>query len=250
LTTRLFFTTTERAELKADLAESARILEDQRRHNMRVQERVQGQNRVLDDLGLDESEALEYALMLSRETAQSERDAGMSRGREFSADEGVFVEDERLEGNVVPLPDPAAVDLDAALDPEDATSVAFHTGSLVAAGKSNGDQSTSISSAGREADIDSIFPTLSSSLGSSPRRSPLSHSPTTSWAQFGKASASAGTSVSARRTPNASAGPSSLHSHASSSQVGGLEGLEDMDEDMRYALELSLAEAESKRMGV
>jgi len=62
----------ERAELRADLAESAKLMEDERRENIRAQERLVTQERALDDLGLNESEAVEYAIMLSRESALTE----------------------------------------------------------------------------------------------------------------------------------------------------------------------------------
>jgi len=216
----------EKAELKAELAESAKIMEDQRRHDMKVQKRIQNEKKVFDDLGLNEREALEYALMLSRETAEEER-------RRAYMDEGVFLEDDRLQR---PEPLPAAEDIKTA-DGSAATSSTtlsrrgsetFHTegGSGSRAGNSDGGvystQSTS---------VESGFPVLCSSFGSCSRsQSTSSHSPPQSqglsWARLVRATDSLLRDGSIGGDSSPGLGPS-----------------EEMDDDLRYALEVSLAES-------
>lgn len=264
---------TERAELKAELAESAKILEDQRRHNIKSAERIKTQNRMLSDLGLNESEALEYALMLSRETAQQE-----SSGQRH-ADEGVFLEDEQLEAQGSE-PGTQPIDLDPALDSEESnqppaniasssalslSSDTLHTYSAGSAENEPGNiihgslHSTSPNSISSTS-VESVFPALSSSFGSSARQSQSPRS------QFHSSRSSPSQSQQWDRrftmtqlspSPNNRSFASASASSSSSSHGGSVSGAAahshevpgDIDDDLRYALELSLAEAESQKPG-
>lgn len=89
----------ERYELHKDINESRHELEHEKAHTQRIMGREREQRSTLNKLGLSELEAVEYALMLSREEEEHRR---LSR----SIDEGVFegdFEDELIASSSLPM---------------------------------------------------------------------------------------------------------------------------------------------------
>ncbi|KAF8588122.1 hypothetical protein K439DRAFT_1406853 [Ramaria rubella] len=63
----------QQIELSRDIRESRRLLDDERAHAQRVHGRTRAQQSTLNQLGLSESEAVEYLLMLSQEEEDQRR---------------------------------------------------------------------------------------------------------------------------------------------------------------------------------
>nr|GAT58581.1 predicted protein [Mycena chlorophos] len=80
----------QQIEMRQAIAESKHVLDDQNRRVKRAYGREREQLAQLDSLGLDEVEAVEYVLMLSREEA-------IARQRHQPVDDGVFEGDFDLE---------------------------------------------------------------------------------------------------------------------------------------------------------
>lgn len=83
---------TEQVELSRDIAESRRLLEDERARERRALGRARAQRSTLAALGLDERGAVEYLLMLSREeAARGDTGATFARDGAAHADAGQHV---------------------------------------------------------------------------------------------------------------------------------------------------------------
>lgn len=83
-------------EMHKDISESRRELEEEKKHSRRAFGREKEQLSTLAHLGLSEVEAVEYALMLSRDEEAARcrpRDVAESSRTAFRDDEGVFIAD-------------------------------------------------------------------------------------------------------------------------------------------------------------
>ena len=76
----------ERVAMDQDIAESRLALDDEHEHDVRTYERQRAQLSTLNNLGLDEVEAVEYVLMLSRD----EEERRMAQSEVALSSEGVF----------------------------------------------------------------------------------------------------------------------------------------------------------------
>ncbi|KAL5520276.1 hypothetical protein ACEPAG_9489 [Sanghuangporus baumii] len=270
----------KRLELAQDISESQKAVEDANASERRSHERRRTQQAALASLGLDEHEAFQYALMLSRDEAERSQTRNEEGAFEASLQDFDTISSTSMsssnpcsesEENSTPEQSPSLrpTSSQSSSQEEIRASPLLYTEPLETRG------SDSI----RVGDNDSIppsledqehFPTISSSVSSAasslPRSSPSSVS--TSWTARLKTSASSGssssvisalTTASFRRSvsgpPPSSSGPSLLsetlrlygRGEASSSRtVSGppqRDSDEDMDADLKLAIELSLAEA-------
>ena len=300
----------------ADSQAQVRHEREEARRKSKIKDAKAVQDKYLEKLGLSEGEALEYALMLSRESYPSpptsgpstgvgpgRLDAGTSSVAEIGP--GDALTDEQLQAVIeggffssnAPSPD---VDAKVGETATPSSSVGSTTvsisnartgdvladGVLASAGASALSTPTHLSTADLEIDFPTILSRSPSSAGS-PSQSPVfwHHAPASeddnpspphfasllpsagtrrresigsaisSWSSMSGGSESTRQSAWSRPLNTASfaaASPSSTSSSSSTRSIdmvregttGG--GLDDMDEDLRYALELSLAEARSR----
>ena len=78
----------EQIEMNNDIRESKRVLEDEHSYAQRSYGRVKAQQSTLDQLGLSEAEAIEYLLMLSREEDERRRIENLA-ATEFTSGAGL-----------------------------------------------------------------------------------------------------------------------------------------------------------------
>ena len=227
----------EQVELSRDISESRRELEDEQTHTRRAFGREREQHSVLESLGLNEVEAVDYVLLLSREEEEARR-AQLSAMEEENLFAGHFDEDIQT-----PVITPSNFCEGSSNGHSQATSPANDTGS----------RPISLQD-------ESHFP----SMHSSPVRRSVSSSPASMRSAWS----------TPLRSSRSSEGPSSpgilatspvsripepemsllsarfAEISTSESSPGRSSGAEDKDddedEDLRFALELSLAEARSR----
>lgn len=251
---------TEHVELKQNIAESRHLLEQESKKSKsrQVDDRTNEHQAGLDQLGLSEQEALEYAIMLSREeTAQNSGTSGPSRNhpnlhvleRPVAPQDGVFGWDtdevfsdyrgsKGSDSDLIPISAsssnsstyendgvPCCSSLDASPIPSVSTEDHLHFPPI------------------------SVSPTPVNTPGLGP--DPLSRTNArgshSAWnTPFkAKSSTSSSSSPSARSVPSVGSSPTGRRCHAPIlSQSADVEG--NFDEDLRLALELSLAEARSR----
>ncbi|KAF7967108.1 hypothetical protein HWV62_35873 [Athelia sp. TMB] len=287
----------QQLELHRDIIESTKELANEQAHVNRSYGREKEQRFTLNNLGLDEVEAVEYVLMLSRDEQEARRLSPPS------ADEGVFEPDfddvtQRQTASVtpaststhsspnsirsLPLTSPSTSNRKVSISPrfrpeplEAGFSISPLTIDVRAFVGSPPIEARSLSMSSANSDqFPPISPPLSntSTPSTSFVRRSLSGSPKTSriaWADNKKYTPPSSGSSSPQRitnmtnawrsSSNATAGPSvspgtSLLSADLARHAGprGSEALPadftDMDDDLRYAIELSLAEAQSREM--
>lgn len=270
------FIHTEQVEMYRDIADSRRELEYEQAGTRRTFGREREQQSTLQSLGLSEVEAVEYVLMLSREEEENRR----QQQAQMMADEGVFAGafDEDLQTPVVVPPRPPAntftfngrtyprvyhpastsrIHVSPRLRPEPME--AGFSGSPSSFSLSSS-VSSSYSGGGVPAlrDDPSHFPSISST----PTRRSISGSPESArsaWSTPLRMTRSEGPSSprgsgSVVSSPVASNSGVSLLSerfrraHVNDGQAVASAGSlgSDLDEDLRFAIELSLAEARSR----
>jgi hypothetical protein len=208
------------------IVESRLLLEEENKSVQKAYGREKEHRAQLETLGLDESEAIEYIMMLSLEEA-AERQRNTPPARE----EGVFQGD---------------FDFDDVSDTPRSSSPSSQS----SGGSSPPRPSTSTlasSSANRDIPLTPAhFPPISanasprSSPGKSAWSSPLAKSPVPSPGSSASHSRAWG-GISGRAPGTSVSPPSSLVFHASRNA-----SKDDMDADLRFAIELSLAEARSR----
>ncbi|KAK2464110.1 hypothetical protein APHAL10511_003861 [Amanita phalloides] len=202
----------ERLEMKEAIQESRRMVEQESEFHKRAFNREKEHRAQLEKLGLTEAESVEYVLMLSREEALGRGQTSQGhQAIEREEEEGVFDIDESFELGGQP-------------NERKATS---HRSSSPSTGSDQSIQLTPALSENQFPPI-AVSPTPSSA---SETRSPSSGK---SWSSVASASASGPASISSSFRP-VGAGRHGV-GHATSS----------MDDELRYALELSLAEAQSR----
>ncbi|KAJ7646978.1 WD40-repeat-containing domain protein [Roridomyces roridus] len=195
----------QQLEMNEEIVESRHLLQEESRYAQRAYGRAREQRAGLETLGLDEVEAVEYVLMLSREEA-------MERERQRPPiEEGVF------EGDFDEVPAPAA----SRLSPSPPSSAPSPTEALWA-------PSPPSPRSLPPPRVPAHFPAMSSSASSRASVSPRAKS---AWS----------TPLGGR-----SPVPSPGTSFASSNSRVMPSANEDMDDDLRFAIELSLAEARSR----
>ncbi|KAI9568749.1 WD40-repeat-containing domain protein [Boletus coccyginus] len=268
----------EQYEMSKDIAESYMELEYERAHTQRTYGREREQRSTLDTLGLSESEAVEYVLMLSREEEEARQEGTL-------VSEGVF------EGDFDDLPGIPTTSLSRSTP---STPLSLHSSS---SHHSNGRQHLRLSPPISNDKVQvltrfvpepmeagaSISPLRSLTIGPSTQPSPvmirntssssLAHFPTISTSLSSTSSSKCGTSASPEQprsvwsTPLKSLSPPSsprsrvvtpvmarsnmsllsadIARHRESSQLEAPD-TQEMDDDLRFAIELSLAEARSR----
>ncbi|KAH9925664.1 WD40-repeat-containing domain protein [Epithele typhae] len=276
----------QQMEMYCDIAESRRELDEERTHVRRSIGRQKEQLSTLAHLGLNEVEALEYVLMLSRDEEEERR---RRQSLVFREDEGVFMAD--FEEASTPMAQPSST-----IGSRAPSTASSRTSSFSTSPSSSGGQASA-------APIGRSYPrTVPSSsnrkIQISPRVHPeptearVSSSPLASRSLSAGSSAGAGglalpafdavhfPSVPVSRTPSSASvsGPSapgsprsvrsawstplrSLHSSEAplplpinnhgalaTRPVAGID--DDDDEDLKFAIELSLAEARSRGEGI
>lgn len=276
----------EQLELHRDINESRKALEYEHAYVQRAYGREREQRSTLDELGLDEVEAVEYALMLSRDEEEA-RSGGSGPATPPNRlipmeEEGVFEADSdesathgirsslatQSPPSSLPRTSPSTSNRKIQVSPRfrpEPTEAGFSISPLTtdAIGSSSTAISRTVSTSSIE-DFPSISPTQSASPSpsatgwprrtssdahskvawGSPRRSPPSKGPSPTNSRRG--------SVWTSSQPTSSTAPASLlsiglaqHSSGADSAVPRGE-VEEMDEDLRFAIELSLAEARSR----
>ncbi|KAJ7293825.1 hypothetical protein C8J57DRAFT_1270108 [Mycena rebaudengoi] len=216
----------QQLEMHQAIVESRLLLEEENKSVQKAYGREKEHRAQLETLGLDESEAIEYIMMLSLEEA-AERQRNTPPARE----EGVFQGD---------------FDFDDVSDTPRSSSPSSQS----SGGSSPPRPSTSTlasSSANRDIPLTPAhFPPISanasprSSPGKSAWSSPLAKSPVPSPGSSASHSRAWG-GISGRAPGTSVSPPSSLVFHASRNA-----SKDDMDADLRFAIELSLAEARSR----
>ncbi|KAI5119555.1 hypothetical protein M0805_005619 [Coniferiporia weirii] len=83
----------KRLEIAQDITESRQAAADSRAHVQQSYDRQRAQLETLDNLGLDEHEALEYVLMLSRDEEEARHRQGRDSHRAEQEEDGVFETD-------------------------------------------------------------------------------------------------------------------------------------------------------------
>ncbi|KAF9444388.1 WD40 repeat-like protein [Macrolepiota fuliginosa MF-IS2] len=242
-------------EWRQNIAESRHLLEQESKKSRVVHGKAKEHQASLDQLGLSEQEALEYVMMLSRE--ETVRNAGTDENSVTIAD---------------PSHSKSLTDRELSMAPEEGTFETDETPSDYRSSRNSGNDPTSLSaSSSNSSSYENDEKYLPSSLDIPPSTStndqhfpPIGDSPTpVSTPGPGSSSAPRANTRSPRssawniplRTPTAS--PPSLRSASSigSSPGQGRAGLpspqpasagDDFDEDLRLAIELSLAEARSQ----
>ncbi|KAJ7680672.1 WD40-repeat-containing domain protein [Mycena polygramma] len=266
----------QQLEMHQAIVESRHLLDEESKHVQRAYGREREQRARLETLGLDEVEAVEYVLMLSREEAvERERSAAAQ------IDEGVF------EGDFDGFDEEAIVPRRARASPRRSTSPASASASASSAPsspprtsliepRSNGRPIPRASPSPSNAKIQ-VSPPLraepteallspSSSTGGAPPAAaqfppiPMSSSvgssshagsptkPKSAWSTSppAKAKANGAWGTPLQASPGTSVGGGGRVSR-SSFEAGAGDGEEDeMDDDLRLAIELSLAEARSR----
>lgn len=276
----------ERLELAQDISESRKAVEDANASERRSHERRRTHHAALASLGLDEHEAFQYALMLSRDEAERSQafndestfeaslqdfdpTLSMSMSRSSSRSES------ETSGQSPPL---RPVSSPSGSQEDSGASLLLHSEPVDARenlSAGSGGSDTAISFKGQEEHFPAMSSSVSSAASSLPRPSPSSVS--SSWSARLKASAFASASASGsspsvvsastvpvatasfRRSvsgpPSSTSGPSLLsetlrlygRGEASPSKaVPGSPQLgtdEEMDADLKLAIELSLAES-------
>ncbi|KZP27980.1 hypothetical protein FIBSPDRAFT_780494 [Athelia psychrophila] len=287
-------------ELHKDIAESKKELEHEQTHVKRAYGREKEQRSTLDNLGLDEVEAIEYVLMLSRDEEEARRPSPPA-----SADEGVFETDfddvsprrtnfgasasKSIHSSPnsirsIPRTSPSTSNRKVQMSPhfrpeslEASVSISPLTvGPVAAVGSPPIEaRSLSVSSIGSD-HFPPISPPLSNpstpsnsvvhrSLSSSPetsrtawsnnrRYTPPSSSPPSPQISTDLTAGTGRSASNALGGPSMSPGSSlfsadlARHVESRGSVALAADPADDMDEDLRYAIELSLAEALSRGM--
>lgn len=287
-------------ELYRDINESRQELNDEQTHVRRAFGREKEQRSTLDNLGLDEVEAVEYVLMLSRdeEEARSRGSPSTPPNSHLSLEEeGVFEGDfddiprdgvripssarsspsstyQSQPGRSLPRTSPSASNHKIQVSPRfraEATEAGFSVSPLKMStiASSSNEIARSVSSSSLD-DFPSISPTPSTSSPSPPTTSSVRRtSPDTTragvWGSLRPSVSSSGpaspqasspqtsrrgsawitnSTVTADRQPSTSSDPPSLLS--AQPVVNEPATVEDLDDDLKYAIELSLAEARSR----
>lgn len=290
----------EQLEMQQAILESKKLLKEESEHVQRVYGRERGQRAKLDKLGLDETEAVEYLMMLSRDEA-AERGVADQQIAAF-IEEGVFEGDfdDLLHHSTHASTSTDRPDFPSVSSPSASPSHRFRIGkpiprtSLPAStpgvkessqkklqenpehtGIKPDDEPSSPSPGGVSPRDDPRFPAISTSAGTNTNTSPTPVRSTTRATTSGVAGSSSSSSgggsaplsTSSRSTDSTRApawgtplARSPPHSRGSSvrstspwsrARSGGESGGdEEMDADLKFALELSLAEAMSRGEGV
>ncbi|KAJ6594264.1 hypothetical protein B0H19DRAFT_1094736 [Mycena capillaripes] len=243
----------QQLEMHQAIVESRHLLEEESAHVQRAYGREREQRARLETLGLDEVEAVEYILMLSREEAiERERSAAAQ-----AIDEGVFVgdfDDEVIipaHHNVSASPARSAASSppsSAPSSPPRASAVDSRKGRPIPrASPSNA--KIQVSPPFRAEPVEALFtPSSPSKRGPAPA---AAHFPTIGSSVSPRGSPakskSAWSTPLQRRSPTASPG-TSVPGTAPISRApsASLKADDDMDDDLRLAIELSLAEALSR----
>ncbi len=214
----------ESSELKAQIIETTTRISEEQVQQHQAQERWRLQNQLLDDLGLDEIEAIEYAMMISSEDGGTRNITSPEHGRQGG--------DWKLPDNASLIPDASDCHQSSYIQaPSQPQLVPIYgsrnqSSAVVEGGLVNGiaNKLHEWDSAEGEEKCADNFPPITGSI--SPRSTPNSSG--MNWIAAVKAS------VSAKR-------PTLATKEAS----GDMEE-DEIEADLRYALELSLAEARSK----
>ncbi|OCB92227.1 hypothetical protein A7U60_g378 [Sanghuangporus baumii] len=274
----------KRLELAQDISESRKAVEDANASERRSHERRRTHQAVLASLGLDEHEAFQYALMLSRDEAEQNQTRNEESAFEASLQDFDPISSaptsrtnsySESEGNLTTEQSPSLRMISSRSSSQEETGALplLHTERMEARGLDSIRTGSNISVPPSFEDQEH-FPAISSSVSSAASSLPRSSSSSVSasWSARLKASASSGSSSSVvsastvpvatasfRRSvsgpPPSSSGPSLLsetlrlygRGEASSSRAVSAppqrDTDEDMDADLKLAIELSLAEA-------
>ncbi|KAF8524331.1 WD40-repeat-containing domain protein [Hysterangium stoloniferum] len=243
----------QQIELKSDIRESKLAIADERAHEKRVNGRARAERAMLDRLGLDETEAVAYLLMLSREEEERRVAAGGdldSEGifvfddpemdavaRDFATLSAVAGQSSSSPSNIHPR-----IDLSPPLRPITVSGTTGRASSMPLAIRRTSLGTASLSPASTPAssisislDDPDVFPTISPIGSLSPGLSSMSGTPSRAIPHLAGSWS--------RGSPSIASSPASA---ASFSQGRIRTRGEEEDEELRYVLELSLAEARSR----
>ncbi|TFK69207.1 hypothetical protein BDN72DRAFT_840923 [Pluteus cervinus] len=261
----------DQVELQEEIADSKHILKQESDKKRRTHARERAQRETLSQLGLDEAGAIDYLMMLSREEAIQRPDtqhnfAGAMGAGEATAELELYEDDlEQHFGSDNSL-QMTRTTLDAGgtqLAPTTSSplpsvntsprSVRSRSNKSAGSLASRDGEATSPSSNGEV--IDTLFPHLSIARSNSNLSKPESTggagSSPRSWTNPGTATPSNAWHRSPRLSASSSvASSSSLRSTSSTSSNQNKALMDDLDDDLRFAIELSLAEARSRGEGV
>ena len=257
--------------MKETITESRRMVEQESASYKRTFTREKEHRAKLEKLGLTEAEALEYVLMLSREEAlgKGDLDANQAIG-----EEGVFDIDESLESaGYERVPSTSSIRRSPSTSSVSTTSDqtwSSYGGSPASYGRygvenpqgldalpSSPTSSVPCMMSAAAAPLlhvptlsDDQFPPIavsptpsSSTSGSESARSPSGMSPSKSWSSVVGSSSS---STSQSRSMRSASGPKRFRPVGGVKYTSSKVHVDEDDEDLRYALELSLAEAQSR----
>lgn len=252
-------TGTEHVELKQNIAESRHLLEQESKKSRKARGRVQEHQATLNQLGLSEQEAMEYAMMLSREessrnsVASEPNTASSSRHPEPSIDQDLFAP---LEEGVFNYDAEASSDYGGSAHSGSDPIPLSGSSSTSSSYENNQTRSTASSGPSPIPSLDSEdthhFPPISISptpintpgLGShSPSRIATGSSQSSAWSVPLRTPATSPPRV--RGVPSVQPSPTEPQRSAPPLSPAANVGT-NFDEDLRFALELSLAEARSR----
>lgn len=232
----------EQMELLSDIKETKQDIEAERARVNRANGRIRAEQTSLDDLGLTEAEAIDYLLMLSREEEEERRrlvsDVALSSSLSSSSSASAPLSTLSCSDNLDAL---FVMDGEHLTSPN-ATADSGRRSCNATWSALSDDTSSDSGSPASSLDDSSEFPSIgSASSNACVRRQTEPVRLAGSWSQ--------GSLVRSRQqqSPNESpAPPSSMRSSIQSQLLTTRQTRDEEDEEMRFILELSLAEARSR----